>query len=356
MNLYKMQRKKIQIIWLFLLALLSCNSSETVNEKLLRGIHERNWNLVITALEQGASPSTDYYIGTSSNNEPIYYTAFLAAIQYEAPTDVLEKFLENGADLQKRTISGYNALHLAGSNYDVVVWLLDHAEKPAGLLAARTEWGASPLHSAAGGNDPAVVQVYLDFGVDINLKDNNGRTPLMYASSSGSPQVIELLKTNGADLEATDNDGNTALYYAATRSKEENLEMLLDYGLSVNIPDVKGKTLLMTISQGTNADIAKILINAGARIDQVDLSGKSALIWACSEYSSWPPPPSGFSGGSLTDSGKKLYSDTIMVLIQNGARLDIRDNTGKTAFDYARENEDLTGTDAYWTLSDQSFQ
>ena len=42
--------------------------------------------------------------------------------------------------------------------------------------------GFTPLHQAASGNQPAIVQLLLDRGANINRLDLNGRTPLHQAT------------------------------------------------------------------------------------------------------------------------------------------------------------------------------
>jgi len=357
MNIAKCKLIQINIWLLIFLFLVSCIPSETANEQLNKGLKSHDWDAVLKALESGGSPSIKFRIGTTQSNEPVYYPAFLAAIDYGAPLELLEEFQKKGADFSLRTESGLNALHLAESNVEIIKWVIANVENPEDLLLERTKWGASVLHIASAGCDTSVINLYINLGIDINVRDIKGKTPLMYASASGCADVVEYLISEGADVYIKDNDGNSVLLLAARRGKIENLEVLLKTGIYVNAIDSSGKTVLMHVSQG-GSDVIKILINAGAKINQLDINGRSALIWACTEYSGWPPPPQGFSRGTstLTDSGKKHYSDSVMALIDNDADLDIQDNTGKKAFEYAKENENLKGTEAYWTLSDHSFE
>lgn len=45
----------------------------------------------------------------------------------------------------------------------------------------------------------------------------------------------------------------------------------------------------------------------------------------------------------------------IEVLLDAGANLNVRDKTGKTPWDYARGNEEIKGSSAYWRLNDARF-
>ena len=48
--------------------------------------------------------------------------------------------------------------------------------------------------------------------------------------------------------------------------------------------------------------------------------------------------------------------DAITVLLKAGADATAVRNDGKTPFDLAKDNEALTGTAAYWALSDARFK
>ena len=47
--------------------------------------------------------------------------------------------------------------------------------------------------------------------------------------------------------------------------------------------------------------------------------------------------------------------EVVWILIEAGADARVSDLFGSLAIDYARENEHLQGTDAYWRLHDTSF-
>jgi ankyrin repeat protein len=56
-----------------------------------------------------------------------------------------------------------------------------------------------------------------------------GRTPLHVASYDGALEVVRLLLEYGADVEVKNNDGQTALQYAAERGHDEVLELLREH-------------------------------------------------------------------------------------------------------------------------------
>ena len=48
--------------------------------------------------------------------------------------------------------------------------------------------------------------------------------------------------------------------------------------------------------------------------------------------------------------------EAVTALLEAGADHNTRDSDGKLPFDYAEDNEQLKGTDAYWKLNDARFQ
>jgi ankyrin repeat protein len=82
------------------------------------------------------------------------------------------------------------------------------------------------------------VQLYLDSGMNVNVKNSYGRTPLISASAAEkeSPwynknaDMVKLLLKNGADVNAKDNDGLTALATAQKAERPAIVQLLKDAG------------------------------------------------------------------------------------------------------------------------------
>ena len=141
--------------------------------------------------------------------------------------------------------------------------------------------------------------------------------------------VIEAIKS-GANVNAEYNRDLTALILAAVFGHTEIVKALIQAGADINAKDNLGSTALMS---ARNAEIVKALIQAGAD-DLTDNEGKTALICAAeSEYSN---------------------PETVNALIDAGSYVKHRDNLGKTALDYARNNYRLEGTDALKRLEELS--
>jgi len=69
------------------------------------------------------------------------------------------------------------------------------------------------------------IEMLLEFGADINARDNSGQTALISAADSGKTNSVDILiRQPGIDIDAQDNDGDTALGRARNREIVKLLE------------------------------------------------------------------------------------------------------------------------------------
>ncbi|CAI9096506.1 OLC1v1032671C5 [Oldenlandia corymbosa var. corymbosa] len=183
-----------------------------------------------------------------------------------------EQFLKA---LALRNEDDRSLLHVAVSFGQTQIVKLLSSAKPSSICGVNSvdEEGWGPLHSAASSGNLEIVEVLLDTGADVNLKNNGGRTAIHYAASKGWLKIAELLVSHGAKLNAKDKVGCTALHRAASIGNSELCEYLIEEGAEVDEVDRAGQTPLMNAVICGNKEVALLLIRHGANVDIEDKEG-----------------------------------------------------------------------------------
>jgi hypothetical protein len=124
---------------------------------------------------------------------------------------------------------GISTLHSAvcSEDLEMVQVLLDYGVD----INAHNDVGCTPLNFGFNGcfNDPKVVQLLLDHDADPNVPMKGGITPLHHASRYGTIEVARLLAEHGASIEAKDEEGKTPLDYASGERCDEKIKLLSEY-------------------------------------------------------------------------------------------------------------------------------
>lgn len=125
-------------------------------------------------------------------------------------------------------------------------------------------YDVSLLHWAIDFSNLEAAKVLLDIGVDIEIKDNNGKTPLHWAARNHDATLIEFLINNGANIEAKNNDGWTPLHYASfieTWDGFDSIRILLAAGANRSVVDDLGRTPWQTLRSGFDSYIPELAPN-----------------------------------------------------------------------------------------------
>ena len=162
--------------------------------------------------------------------------------------------------------------------------------------------------------DPAVCQVLIDAGADIEKKDDYGRSPLLLSSSFGNVAVVKMLVKTGAGVCVADHEGDTCLTIAAYCGHTETVRYLVGLeDVDMNHPGAHGYTALHWAVKGNYPEVVQVLIDAGADIETEDEEGRSPLHWAC-------------RSGALA---------VVKMLVQAGARVRATSDFGNTCLMFA---------------------
>ncbi|KAG5189171.1 ankyrin repeat-containing domain protein [Tribonema minus] len=81
-------------------------------------------------------------------------------------------------------------------------------------------------HVAAKGGDTALLQLFLDRGGKVNLKDVDAFTPLHFASNFGHSDTCEFLMQHGANVDARSRFRSVPLHFAAEHGRTDIMLLL----------------------------------------------------------------------------------------------------------------------------------
>ena len=125
------------------------------------------------------------------------------------------------------------------------------------------EHNETPLMLAVRFADPAMVQLLLDAGSEVNARDDLGRTALFHAPVSS--EVFEALHSAGADVHARDDEGNTILMRKVSESASlADVEELLARGVDQGVKNQAGETALdIAESLGLVKIVERFRVGAG---------------------------------------------------------------------------------------------
>lgn len=257
-------------------------------------------------LQYGASPQA---VAASGQ------TALHCAVQY-APTTV-EMLLRKGCSVQARSKNGRTALHWSSpmGNEKSILILLNWGSE----VNVKDQAGKTPLHLLleAPSEQLATVQLLLKKSAVIDEVDNEGLTPLHRAIQARHYTVAKYLVSCGADVQKSSKSGKRPLHLAAASwDCPDNLWNLLG---NVNAKDEKGGTALHIAAESQNATQIENLIRHGAKIDLQNFQGDTALHIAIRAYPK-----------DRRSTGLRSRSDVVSLLLSHGASIDIQSRTGLT--------------------------
>jgi ankyrin repeat protein len=222
-------------------------------QQLFHAAHAGDTKKVLQLLNAGVNVNASFQ---RDESELSGKTALMIASS-RGYSDMVEKLISRGADVNRKHYSGTTALMFAAGSGDVntIKALLRAGADPnvkvvsfhggeltpltmtintrheqryevaKVLLAAKAEvnfkepFAISPLMHAL--EDLEMVKLLIAHGADVNQANFRGATPLMGAAVGRNASVVKYLIEKGADVNARDKDGHTALMAAESERQRQ---------------------------------------------------------------------------------------------------------------------------------------
>lgn len=301
-------------------------------------------------------------------------------------SDIVQKVLNCGGDHNARDRNGKLPVHHAAStrwwsNLDVIITLLSFINDPAreqshtsslgekdanigGLhnaeyvyksratnaLQQRDNAGQTPLHIAAARGASHTVSLFLEYGVDVTIRDQENRTALDLAVRAKRQHTTEILSKRyvavqlheaarsgdiaslkemlgqGQDPDLAGEEGRTPLHYAALYGHVSAVDMLLSNGATASIRDTRGQTALHLAANGGHIDVVQYLLRGG----------KNALL--ATDFRANKISVDDKDYGLQTPLHLAAYAghvEVAKVLLDAGADINLRSASGRTPTHYA---------------------
>lgn len=233
------------------------------------------------------SYSYTYYKAKQANQvQPDGRTPLTAAVIQGNPGQV-EALIAQGAEVDRKDGQGQSALEIALSSQDTGMCgiLLSHgammtpeqrnafmqmcilrgdtdtlgiylaAEKLPAFVIDSTD---SLLAAASAGHN-SIVELFLDYGANIEDEDSTGQTPLSLAVNAGHAEVVETLVYDGADVNKTDINGELPLVTAAKEGRLDIVKLLVLGGADTDKKNKYGWTAREAADSFDHDDVVKYL-------------------------------------------------------------------------------------------------
>ena len=254
-----------------------CSDEFEDDEEVFRRVH-------LSEIYEAAKQNARYYArncdssGFSSVflNSALFYAARHTEheIQHYSGGEVLEFFIQAGADVNAKNSDGVTPLHLAmaSSGWRNVKWLnIDRLMAKNADVNALTNKKHAPLHFLIGTMEDSEANIinYIaklaTAGAEINVANHKGNTPLHLAATLGLSMSVGRLVELGANTNKKNRDGDTPLHLAALGAHAKNVEQLVVLGANIDAKNNDSKTPLQLAALKGHTKTIKTLTRIGAK-------------------------------------------------------------------------------------------
>jgi len=315
-------------------------------------------------LEHGADVSSvDTFLGLS----PIQYAIRMA------DWEVLSLMMEKRPDIRKQVFNGtsqdsvdcvISVLRAAvqyGHN-DLLKYLISEGNSVNVALPADN---STLLHEAVRNGKTATIKTLLQLGAWFDCQDENGKTPLHVSIETGKLEVIKCLLEHQESvqretevkhvvksdrtvkkenyLNVPDVDGNTPLHLGVAAGNTNIVSYLMSAGSDKNICNTRGEYPLTLAARCGKNDIVELLMEGEVQCDEAQIGALRAGIVAGHIGTTdlllrlGAPVNKGENEKLIHVASQLGHKEIVSLLLQYGAILTSRTDTGNTALHLASE-------------------
>ena len=205
----------------------------------------------------------------------------------------------------------------------------------------------------------AVVRLLVEAGADYNRQDDYSLTPLHHAAMRGYTKVVNyLLNLENINKDSRDKQGSTALHIAATYKNERITRMLLEGEASCRIKDKQKQTPLHRAAQEGSSQIIKMMFEDLGQeekedaIHEEDSDGNTPLTLAVqagnceavavfltdTKCETFINSTNNQGESPIHFASRSGDTDTISLLLDNGAKIDGTNSMNQTPLYLAAAN------------------
>ncbi|WP_144527789.1 ankyrin repeat domain-containing protein [Peribacillus simplex] len=170
-------------------------------------------------------------------------------------------------------------------------------------------------------NETERIRRLIEQGADINTQDSEGRTATMIATYNNDVETAKILIEAGADVNIQDDMKNSPFLYAGAEGYVNILKLAIEAGADPSITNRYGGTALIPASEHGYVEVIKeLLTKTDIDVNHVNDLGWTALLEAI-----------------ILNNGDGKQQETVKLLIDHGADVNIPDNGSMTPIQHARE-------------------
>jgi ankyrin repeat protein len=208
----------------------------------------------------------------------------------------------------------------------------------------------TPLHWVSKQCHLEMVHVLVEYGANVDSRDNYNCTPLHWASHQGHPEVVCFLLGHGVDADARDDDNYSPLHWASQRGHLEVVRALtehgIDKGIDVNARDHSNWTSLHAASQNGHLEVVQALLGHGADVCASDQGGWTSLqwpsyngdqeiVWVLLKHGADANTRDNNNWTPLHGASQQGHWEVVQILLEHGADANSRDDSNQTPLDLA---------------------